>query len=131
MNTDLRRAFACAGLDLQGIRSMLDEAKRLELTLDSATLEFALRGSIEKIASEFGANPTDSEAMTNLGRAVNLARSLPFEVQLWNAQNVYYEVLGRLHPGMHECAAAGDPWASAWVREFGRLGSDLMFAPMQ
>ena len=62
------------------------------VSLDRATLEFSLRRTIERIARFLAGNPEALHLVQNLNSAVALARSLPFQVDLWTAQNVYHEI---------------------------------------
>ncbi len=120
LNSDLRKAFETRPLDLPRIAAIMDETRRLNVDLDGATLEFALRGTIEAIAAAFARNPTDKQVMEEFAAAVTLAGSLPFEVRLWNAQNIWYDLLLRLYPEMR--ASAG------WCDAFRSLGRQLQFA---
>ena len=122
INTDLRRAFEGRPLDLSRIHAMVDEAHRLSVELDAATLEFALRGTIEAISDDLARHPTGSHFMEELAAAVTLADSLPFEVQLWNAQNAWHDLLLRLYPEMQD--------APDWCNSFRSLGHQLKFAGM-
>ena len=44
------------------------------------------------------ANPSDLKLLSELDDIMNLVRMLPFEVNLWKAQNVYYALLRTLYP---------------------------------
>jgi alpha-amylase/alpha-mannosidase (GH57 family) len=120
LNTDLRRALERRPLDLENIRSMVDETRRLGVELDTPTLEFGLRGTIEAIAAEFARTPTQEKLIQELSTAVELADWLPFEVQLWNAQNVWHDLLLKFAPYMREQAD--------WAEAFRNLGRQLRFA---
>jgi hypothetical protein len=50
---------------------------------------------------------------------------LPFGVDLWKTQNVYYGLLKNLLPKMQELQARGDEPAKAWVETFRALGRHL------
>ncbi len=120
LNTDLRRTMESRPLDLTRIRAMVEETNRLGVEVDGATLEFALRGTIEAIAADFARNPRESKLMEEFAGAVGLARSLPFEVQLWNAQNVWHDLLLNLYPKLRDSAE--------WSEAFRALGRQLQFA---
>jgi alpha-amylase/alpha-mannosidase (GH57 family) len=123
LNTDLCRALECRPLDLVRIRAMVEETTRLGVEVDGATLEFALRRTIEAIAAEFALNPRELKLMEEFTAAVDLARSLPFEVQLWNAQNVWHDLLLSLYPKLADCVE--------WSGAFRALGRQLQFANVQ
>jgi alpha-amylase/alpha-mannosidase (GH57 family) len=127
INTDLRRAFDSNNLDLEKIGLLLEEAERVGVSLDRATLEFSLRRTIERIARFLAGNPEALHLVQNLNSAVALARSLPFQVDLWTAQNVYHEIRANLSPAVEQRAANGDPEAVTWAGLFRTLGENLQF----
>jgi hypothetical protein len=56
-----------------------------------------------------------------MDETVILARSVPFQVDLWRAQNRCYELRRTVYPGQLE-KAAGDARAAEWVALFKTLG---------
>ena len=96
----------------------MDETRRLNVDLDGATLEFALRGTIEAIAAAFARNPTDKQVMKSFRRG-DAGRLAPLRGPALNAQNIWYDLLLRLYPEMR---------ASAWCDVFRALGRQLQFA---
>ena len=56
---------------------------------------------------------------------IRLAGELPFEVDLWRAQNTFYRAVHLTYPELVERAAAGDQLAEVWVQHFRRLGDAL------
>ena len=51
------------------------------------------------------------ELMKKLEAAVGLARILPFEVNVWRAQNSYYQMLQNTYPEWVQKLSQGDPAA--------------------
>jgi hypothetical protein len=51
-----------------------------------------------------------------------VARTLPFEVDLWKPQNNYYEMLRTVLPAM---LAQSDEYSREWVANFRALGEAL------
>ena len=96
-----------------------------QVTLDSATLAFALRRTIKRLSEALVETPADLELMKKLEAAAGLGRSLPFEVNVWKAQNNYYQLLHKIYPERLETALAGDAEARAWVEHFVALGRNL------
>jgi len=117
LNSNLRSAFET--LDFDRINLLFEEARSQRVSLDEATLAFALRRTIKRLSEEFLENPDDIELMKKFEAAAGLARSLPFEVNVWRAQNNYYEMLQRVFPARRD---AGD---REWVEHFASLGRNL------
>ena len=122
LNGSLRRAFEEEDLDLERIRGLLGAAQRERVTLDGAGLSYALRHTIEFMMERFEAHPAALQHLERLEAAVNLARSLPFEVNLWKVQNRYYQMLQQVRP---EFQARGGDQARLWLACFDSLGEKL------
>ncbi len=125
VNSSLRRAFAEEVLDREQITALLHEARTLDVPLDGSGLGYALKQTIERMAENLRAAPADLSLLENLEAAIDLAASLPFEVDLWKAQNIYYGLLQTVYPEFRKKAEAGDESARAWISRFGVLGEKL------
>jgi hypothetical protein len=128
LNADIRRAFAADNLNPQRIQSLLDEAKRVGISLDKATLEFSLRRRIESIAEEFRNNPSSLAGLQELDAAVGIARSTPFDVVLWQVQNIYYGLLKTFYDQVRNKTAQIEGDTEQWLQSFRSLGEKLSFA---
>jgi hypothetical protein len=127
INTELRRLFESEPLDFDRINSLLREAQRSGVTLDSAGLSYALSRTIRSIGERFQRTPGDRNLLSQLDAAVGLARTLPFEVDVWHAQNTYYALLQTVYPQMNAEAGEGYADAHTWLRLFRALGVKLRF----
>ncbi len=126
LNSSLRAAFEDAGnLDFTRINTLLEEARTQSVSLDGETLGFALRRTIKKLSEQFLENPDDTGLMKKLEAAAGLARSLPFEVNVWRTQNNYYQMLQKVYPERLQKAMQGDGAAREWVEHFVALGRNL------
>jgi alpha-amylase/alpha-mannosidase (GH57 family) len=93
LNNQLQQHLERPELDSEGIQSLLREAAASKITLDGTTLEYKLRRRIEKQAADFAANPSDLQAIERMIKWLDLIPSLPFNVVLWEAQNLVYKPL--------------------------------------
>jgi hypothetical protein len=126
LNSSLRKAFEDVdNLDFTRINTLLDEAGANNVILDGQTLGFALRKTIRRLSELFLENSQDLELMKKLEAAAGLARSLPFEVNVWVSQNNYYQMLQQEYPGRLERALADNADAREWVEHFVALGRNL------
>jgi hypothetical protein len=125
LNYHLRQAFQAPELDLQAIRSFIEEAQLLQVALDATGLEFAFRKAVERLALEFQQDPADLDCLGKLTAAVRLGSELPFDVNLWKLQNIYYEMLNSVYPRWRRQSKKGDAKPSAWREHFEALGQDL------
>ncbi len=91
LNSNLRRAFANDQMDLEQIRRLLEDVRAVNIALESTTLEFTLRLTIERLFHQFLKQPGDLALIERLEAVIDMARTLPFEVDFWTAQNAWSE----------------------------------------
>jgi hypothetical protein len=105
----------------------IEQAKAVNVSLDLPMLEYALRKRLEEMAERLSADAADPMLLARFLAAVDLARSLPFQVNLWQVQNLFYEQLRCLarqsHAGIQQAPEA------IVADELARLGETLLFTP--
>jgi alpha-amylase/alpha-mannosidase (GH57 family) len=124
LNGYLRQALERAEIDAERINSLQETAKVEGVALDSATLEFAFRRNLERMAKRLVVHPTETE-LRQLNTAVDLIEKLPFSVELWAIQNAYYRLMENVYPDMRRQKNLGSNTAAAWVESFEALGRKL------
>jgi hypothetical protein len=125
VNTSLRRTLEVDELDLGRIAALFDEARTLKILLDGVSIGYTLKKRVEQMAERFRANPSEILLLQKLTAAVGLAGSLPFEVDFWKAQNIYFEMQQKVYPDFRDKAEKGEESAQAWVSQFVSLGEKL------
>ncbi len=125
LNSQLRAEMQEPELNQSRIQALINEARITKAALDSATLEYALRENIARMAAELAGYPADLERLARLDRAVALARSLPFDVNLWSVENVCYELWQSVSRRFRSRADQGREEASAWLEHMQSLGRNL------
>ena len=122
VNSALRRSFEDDPLDIMKITALLDTARRENLSLDVPGLSYALTGRINSLMQAFAAMPADTETLERMNTIFSLIQSLPFRLNLWKVQNLYYGLSQSLYP---EMAERKDQRSREWVRLFSDLGQKL------
>jgi hypothetical protein len=125
LNTDLQEPFESPELDRKHFDRLLEESRQAGVELDSARLEFALRGKVEQLAEAFRKQPEDLARLRSVESALDLARSLPFELNLWKPQNIYFEILQSFYPKFRALASIHEA-SNEWVLHFTALGDKLL-----
>lgn len=125
LNSLLRRELEAETIDMDHVHALLNETRRTAVSLDTPTLEFAMRGATERLSRKWLANPDDLAALRSLSDAAGLAAAFPFPVDLSNAQNVFFKILQEVYPGHSLRAAQGDADAREWTSEFRALAQKL------
>ncbi len=128
INLELERSFSSGAIDAEAVRQVFEDSAAWDLELDTAGLSFALQQTMERLADRAAEQPGDVQRLEPLLVAADLARVLPFEVDLWKVQNTYYAMRERL---VHESNAADGPVVQddEWSARFGALGELLRVAP--
>jgi len=126
LNTSLRKILQAEELDRERFLSLLDQAKRLSVPLDRVGLGYEMKARLEMAAERFRAQPDNPAHLSSLGLVVGLSLSLPFEVDFWKVQNVFFEIWRRKY---HEFREKSDEKARDWVERFLVLGEKLHCRP--
>jgi alpha-amylase/alpha-mannosidase (GH57 family) len=125
VNTQLHRSLTADELNTAEISALASDAQAAKISLDVPTLEYALRVNLEHIAGQLREHSGDVELIKKLGAAMDLARSLPFEVNVWTVQNICYDLFQSAYPPWQKKADEGDDAARLWVNHFRELAEKL------
>jgi hypothetical protein len=93
LHQDLQTALSRDDVDVEKVRQLLDQGRQSGLSLEEVSLEFAFRQVLEKSPSRWQTNPIDADAVEAVNRMLDVLDILPFQVNLWAAQNAAYEVV--------------------------------------
>ncbi len=122
MNAGLRRALESDSIDEAQLRSFLSLAKADEVPLETATLSYIADLRMKRAMVDL---QMSSGSLEMLERALALARILvemPFELNLWQAQNIWYEILRTSNYAQITADKADQP---LWEKNFKELGGLL------
>src|SRR3954451_21977577 len=117
VNSLLRRACSGEELDAERIKSLLREARAGNISLDRTTLEFLIRRRIETLSGQLARDPGSIEKLQALRSALRTGSQMPFNINLWSAQNHVYAMHSSFLPKMRR-KALKDSRAHGWVEEF-------------
>ena len=122
INAGVRRALEADPIDQTHLRSFLSLAKADQIPLETITLSYLADQRMKRSLTEL---QMSSGSLEILERALTLARTvleLPFELNLWQAQNIWYEILRTSGYGLTSLAADDRP---RWDKSFSELGTCL------
>ncbi|HSJ09675.1 MAG TPA: DUF3536 domain-containing protein, partial [Longimicrobiales bacterium] len=125
LNRDLRAALVGPELDVDRARSLLDDTVATKVQLDREGLGYVVEKALERVAQSVREHPRDTARLDEWRDLAAFAASLPFEVNLWKTQNVFYELLQTLHEPARQRADAGDAEARRWLELFADIGERL------
>jgi hypothetical protein len=121
LNASLRRAFKPEFLDMQEVRTLLEQARVEGVQLDSAGLAYSMQRKLNGLMGRLRKHPRNLGLLHKILLLVDLIQELPFAVNLWRVENLYYDMANNTYP---ELLAEGSV-ADDWVQEFLELGRKL------
>jgi alpha-amylase/alpha-mannosidase (GH57 family) len=122
INAGLRRSLESDPVDIAQMRSFLTLAKADQVPLETATLSYIADQRMKRAMVEL---QMSAGSLEMLDRALTLARSLvelPIELNLWQAQNIWYEILRTSSYGLTSLGKDDRP---RWDKSFNDLASCL------
>jgi alpha-amylase/alpha-mannosidase (GH57 family) len=122
INAGVRRALETDPVDQAQLRSFLQLAKADKVPLETATLSYIADLRMKRAMVEL---QMSAGSLEMLDRALALARTLvelPFDLNLWQAQNIWYEILRTSSYSLTSQIAED---RRLWDRDFNELGSLL------
>ncbi len=111
-------------IDIERVKQLLAAAAAESIALDSATLEFTYRKTLERIAEAFAEEPQLAR-LDRLNRATEALALLPFTVNLWKVQNYFYQTMQRCSDADRQGLAWDDGDKSEWNRCLKEAGEKL------
>jgi len=120
INSNLRRALEADPFDATEVQTLLARANADQVLLDSANLSFVAGQRMKRAMVQLEAAAEADRAMKGaLQTALTLAttlRVLPFDVNLWQAQNIWNDLFRR---------SDKEYWSPEWKLLFKNLGEAL------
>jgi hypothetical protein len=125
VSLDMQHAFEEEELDLIRCSTLLEDSRAAHLPLDAATLQSPISQALLRLVIRLAAAPSDLTLLQTLTETMRLVSSLPFRVELWKVQDVFYTLCHTAYPAFRQRATQGDPQARLWIHHFHALG-DLL-----
>jgi hypothetical protein len=122
IHAGLRRALESEPIDALQVRRYLDLAQADQVPLNAVRLSYIADQTMKRAMVGLQAEvATNVEQTSTLENALLIARTLndlPFELNLWQAQNIWYDIWSHKHPALY-----AEP--NAWLEGFRSLGKEL------
>ncbi len=128
INAGLRRALEDEPIELARVRSMISLAKSDGVVLETHALRYLTDQRMKRAMVELQARPLGNGGLDHALTLARTLRELPFELNLWQAQNIWYETLIRSERFL---LAVDVSAAERWRENFLELGRQLSIAVEQ
>ncbi|MFP4473161.1 MAG: DUF3536 domain-containing protein [Candidatus Omnitrophota bacterium] len=124
LNRDLIAELENDEVDFERLERLVKEVKRWNFTRNKETLNFAASQRLDALMQELTHRPRDIELLKIISELLRILQSLPLELELWRAQNIYFSMTQRIYPRMLEHSSS-DEESRSWCEAFERLGAYL------
>ncbi len=120
INSSIRRSLETEPFDTEAIESLLTRAESEHITLNTQEISYAagqrMKRAMVRLEASAAGDPTATGALSNAVLVAETLRKFPFEVNLWQAQNIWNDLLRRSDKNY---------WTEAWKEDFKRLGEAM------
>ncbi|WP_433975078.1 DUF3536 domain-containing protein [Tunturiibacter lichenicola] len=120
INASLRRAFESDQFDRNHIELLLSRATSDQIAIDGALLGYAagqrMKRAMVSLEAAAAGDPSAADALTTALIVAETIHKMPFEVPIWQAQNIWNDLLRRSDTNY---------WTDQWKDDFKKLGETM------
>jgi hypothetical protein len=120
INAALRKAIEADPFDQEYVMSLVDRASQEHITLNSQQLTYLagqrMKRAMVRLEAAAAGDPSANGALANALTIAETFRKVPFEVNLWGAQNIWNDLLRRSDKTY---------WTQEWLDDFRKLGEAM------
>jgi hypothetical protein len=96
-----------------------------KVELDTKGVSYAFERALERLARQLAERPESEVLLNTLEALATTARDMNFDVDVWQVQNIYFDLMKQHYPRYRNLAAEDDGRATQWIASFTRLGEQL------
>jgi hypothetical protein len=119
VNASLKREFRNEFLDLGEVKNLLQQAKQEAVQLDSEGLAFFMTRKLNGLMQQLRRHPQNLGLLKKILSLIGLLKELPFAVNLWRVENLYYQISRTTYPELVATGQASTEWSDNFL-ELGR-----------
>jgi alpha-amylase/alpha-mannosidase (GH57 family) len=120
INAALRRAIEADSFDPSSIESLLQRADADQVSLDAQLLGYTagqrMKRAMVRLEASASGDPSAAGALATALVIAETIKKMPFEVNLWQAQNIWNDLLRRSDTNY---------WSAEWKEDFKKLGKAM------
>jgi alpha-amylase/alpha-mannosidase (GH57 family) len=117
INASLRRAIEAESFDAANIENLLGRAEADQIPLDTQLLGYTagqrMKRAMVRLEASVAGDPSANGALATAVLVAETIHKMPFEVNLWQAQNIWNDLLRRSDTNY---------WTAEWKEDFKKLG---------
>jgi len=125
INQQLCRVIQDDRADLDQVKKLVVQVRRLSLQLDNATLQFEAGRRINRLVNKLAESPENVTLLETTEADIRILLATISDLDLHMAQNAFFTIVKKTYSDMKEKADSGDNTAKEWVELFEKLASRL------
>jgi hypothetical protein len=129
INASLRREFREEFLNLNEVKNLLQQAREEGVQLDSAGLSYVMGRKLNGLMLQLQRRPQNLGLLKKILSLLDVISELPFAVNLWKVENVYYQMSRTIYPELLQQSGVPQEWFEAFLQLGSRLRIRVEPAP--
>jgi len=122
INQEAKRFFSQELINLDKLKDLIQEIQHWPITIDHTTLAFEIRGWVNQALEKLSKQPDDISRIQEIASVLNQVKEIDIHLNLWKAQNIYFQIKQEVIPSYKKKADQGDKNAESWLEQFKKLG---------
>jgi len=122
INSDMKKIFEDDDPDIDKLKRLIDETERWGINIDTTTIAFKANTWVNSAMEKLLGNPQDINFITLIEQALKILKPLNLSLNLWSAQNIYFDISRNGGADLIDKSEKGDASARAWTKTFRTLG---------
>jgi hypothetical protein len=122
INTDLKKVFEEDTLDTEKLKRLMDETERWQMKIDKTTIEYKANTWVNTAMEKLAAQPEDKKLIDLIEMTLKILRPLDLSLNLWSAQNIYFDISRGFGSEMIEKGSNGHTDSRKWTEAFRTMG---------
>jgi alpha-amylase/alpha-mannosidase (GH57 family) len=125
LNEDLCEEISLDDFDINRLKVLIDIVKQLSLQIDEPKIRLESSRKINCLMGKLKNAPEDTEILTKIKKLIDILVHIVPELDLEEAQNIFFAISKKRYNEINKKADSGDPWAKDWINCFHDLADCL------
>ncbi len=125
INQEFKKIFSRRSPDLKKLEDLIQEIEHWSVSIDKETLSFKINQWVNRALADLNKQPDNIRRIQEITGALEQLKKIDIQLQLWKAQNIYFQMQKEIMPAFQKKANQGDEQARSWLEPFKKLGTML------